>query len=564
MGPKREISRVQLWILSLIRDSKARQRAGRGFDVRFNVNRRKSTWPARLERLISVFEALSCKFQTNFHSTFKTSNGIFFTVPKDEDTLTVCGFQTAARQQSSKIKVVHSEMQRKIFLTLTVILSAMIFSITVAAQGQRFSVYLNGRQEVPANNSSGNGDCRVALGAGETQVTVQCDYRNLTSNVVGAHIHENGPVGVSGPILFDFNYTGGATGSVGPLTFNVTPAQVAALRANRWYVNIHTANSTGGEIRGQIKRANVPYDRDGDGRTDILVHRASDLTVYTLNSLEGNVTTDPFGRGNGATEFFVNNIPGDYDGDGRADHVILDIDDEGVITWVILQSRTNTLRSERWGQGATDPIQTSDYDGDGKLDIAVFRRSTGIWYIIESSTGNPRYEFWGAPSDQPCVGDYDGDGKADLCTNRAENGLRIWYIRNSSNGQMQVLHWGFGNESPFYFFTIDVDGDGKQDPLVQRGVNGQRTFFVRRSSDGSMYVLGWGNAGFPLFGDYDGDGKTDFVSRQTQAGSGVYRWWIFESATQTYRGVDFGQAGDQRPGSAQDELPVGGGIASDF
>ena len=452
-------------------------------------------------------------------------------------------------------------MQTKFFLTLTIILSAMMFSITAAAQ-QNFSVYLNGRQEVPVNNSTGNGDCRITLNAAETQVSVTCNYRNLTSGAVGAHIHDNGPVGVSGPIRFDFNYTGGTTGTIGPLTFSTTPAQIADLRSNKWYVNIHTSNFTNGEIRGQIKRANVPYDRDGDGRTDILVHRGPESTVYTLNSLEGNVTTDQFGRGGDATEAFVNNIPGDFDGDGRADHLILDIGEEGVITWVILQSGTNTLRTQRWGQVSTDPIQPSDYDGDGKLDIAVFRRPTGVWYIIESSTGNPRYEFWGAPSDQPAVGDYDGDGKADLCTNRAENGLRIWYIRNSSNGQMQVIQWGLGNESPFYFFTIDVDGDGKQDPLIQRGVNGQRTFFVRRSSDGELYRLGWGNAGFPLFGDYDGDGKTDFVSRQTLP-SGVYRWWIFESAAQTYRGVDFGQMGDQRPGEPQVELPVGGEIVSE-
>jgi hypothetical protein len=70
----------------------------------------------------------------------------------------------------------------------------------------------------------------------------------------------------------------------------------------------------------------------------------------------------------------------------------------------------------------------------------------------------------------------------------------------------------------FFFFPIDVDNDGKQDAMVQRGVNGQRVYFVRRSSDGQMYSLAWGavtSPFFPQFGDYDGDGKTDFASRQT-------------------------------------------------
>jgi hypothetical protein len=455
-------------------------------------------------------------------------------------------------------------MRRKILLTLTIIVSAMMFSITAAAQ-QKFSVSLNGRQEVPANNSSGNGNCMVTLNATETQFTVTCNYRNLTSNAVGAHIHDNGPVGVSGPIRFDFSFTGGTTGTIGPLTFNPTPGQVADLRANRWYVNIHTSNFPGGEIRGQVKRATVAYDYDGDGRTDIVVFRQSANTFFTLNSLENNITGNVFGTGSG--DVFVNNI-GDFDGDGRADQVLLQVDQEnGGVTWLIVQSGTNTLRIESWGQFSpfgTDAVTAADYDGDGKVDIAVFRRATGVWYIIESSTGNTRAEIWGTTGDLPVIGDYDGDGKADLCVIRNDSGVLIWYIRNSSNGQAQIFQWGASaTDSIFFFFPIDVDGDGKQDLMVNRIVSGQRVFFVRRSSDGQQYYLTWGAPTyFPLFGDYDGDGKTDFVARR--AFSSVFRWYIFQSSTQTERVVDFGRTGDQRVADPQGELPVGSGDVLEF
>jgi hypothetical protein len=435
-------------------------------------------------------------------------------------------------------------MQRKIFLTLTIILSAMMFSITAAAQ-QKFSVYLSGRQVVPANNSPGSGTCMVTLNATETQGTVECTYRNLSSNVVGSHIHDNGPVGVNGPIRFDFSFTGGRTGTIGPLTFNMTPAQVADLRSNKWYVDFHTSNFPDGEIRGQVKRVNLTSDYDGDGRTDLFVYRQSDRTFYTLNSLENNITASiPVGRG--FNDQLVNNL-GDFDGDGRADRVMYTLDEINNITWNILQSDTNTVRTVRWGNFSTDAFQPADYDGDGKLDVAVMRRSTGVWYIIDSSTGNSRYEYWGAPGDLPMISDFDGDSKADLAVVRNQGGLLFWYIRNSTNGQMQAFQWGVQGDSISIFFPIDIDNDGKHDAMVRRPVNGQVMHFIRRSSDGQMYSLAWGplSLNFVLYGDYDGDGKTDFVARLTiPGGNGQYRWHIFQSATQTERVVDFGQFGD--------------------
>jgi hypothetical protein len=166
---------------------------------------------------------------------------------------------------------------------LTICLSALIFSTTATAQ-QNFSVSLNGVQEVPMQATNGQGSCLVKLNSTETQFTVNCAYSGLTTPVVGAHIHDAGPVGVAGPVRFDFNYTGATSGTIGPLTFDVTPAQVADLRAKRWYVNIHTSMFTDGEIRGQVKVANTQLDIDGDGRTNIAVFRQSANTIDIIGN----------------------------------------------------------------------------------------------------------------------------------------------------------------------------------------------------------------------------------------------------------------------------------------
>jgi len=51
-----------------------------------------------------------------------------------------------------------------------------------------------------------------------------------------------------------------------------------------------------------------------------------------------------------------------------------------------------------WG-GSTDVLVPGDYDGDGKTDIAIFRPSTGVWYIRRSTDGSMFAMPWGGSTD---------------------------------------------------------------------------------------------------------------------------------------------------------------------
>ena len=425
-------------------------------------------------------------------------------------------------------------MLKKSIYYIAVLSIVLGFGDSIQAQ-QTFVANLSAAQQIPVNNSNGKAVCTVKLDQTGTRIELSCNYSNLSSGVTFVRIHGNASVGETAPTLLSLPFnnggqSGGFTGNVG-----TSSPQLIEILANKNYISFYTANFPNGEIRGQIHLANGTYnDFDGDGRTDLTVYRNSNNTFYAQSSLNGNLFARPIGQPGDSVSLTL-----DFDGDGKSDFSTARYNAN--VLWRIYNSGSETLQETLWGSSTLgDFFAAAVYDGDRRADIAVFR--AGVWYIIESSTGNYRYEYYGASGDIPAANDFDKDGKADLTVARSENGTRVWYVRRSSDNQAYAVQWGLSSDG-FFTGRTDWDGDGAADLTVIRSENGQRVFYIRRSSDSQLQIIRWGaTSDVVKLGDYDGDGKTDAAVTRAIAGNRVF--FILQSSNGAFRTETFGLQGD--------------------
>jgi hypothetical protein len=108
----------------------------------------------------------------------------------------------------------------------------------------------------PVTATSATGTATATLDGDE--LTVNGTFSNLSSDLQevsgsAAHVHQ-APVGQNGPIVFNLTVTVGADNRTGSYTGTKTlsPDEQDAFKAGEFYVNVHSVNYMGGEIRGQF------------------------------------------------------------------------------------------------------------------------------------------------------------------------------------------------------------------------------------------------------------------------------------------------------------------------
>jgi hypothetical protein len=288
----------------------------------------------------------------------------------------------------------------------------------------------------------------------------------------------------------------------------------------------------------------TPMQALGTGFADVAIGGGSltGLRCGTLYHFRA-VAVNTAGTTNGSDATFATiacPAVGDLDGDRKADFTIYR---PSTGLWYILQSSTNytTYVTLPWGL-STDVLVPGDYDGDAKTDAAVYRPSTGTWYILKSSTNyaSALIQPWGLSTDIPVPGDYDGDGKTDFGLYRPSTGT--WYVLlSSANYQTFIIQpWGLSTDIAV---PGDYDGDGKVDLAVFRPSTGV-WYILQSSSNYTTYLAqAWGlSTDIAVPGDYDGDGKVDLAVFRPSTGD----WYILKSSTNyaTYVAQPWGLSSD--------------------
>ncbi len=225
----------------------------------------------------------------------------------------------------------------------------------------------------------------------------------------------------------------------------------------------------------------------------------------------------------------LKNKVSDFDGDRRTD---LSLFRPGNGDWEIQYSSGSLTFTSNFGLTG-DIIVPGDFNGDGIIEQTIYRPSTGTWWF-KNPTGPFTAVQFGLAEDIPVAADYDADGRTDIAVWRPSTA--VWYILQSSLG-LKITKWGLSSDKPV---MGDFEGDGKADIAVWRPSNG--VWYVLQSSSSIPLYAAWGLSGDkPVSADFDGNGITDFAVYRPSNGT----WYALDpAATPSFRAFNWGIAED--------------------
>jgi hypothetical protein len=279
-----------------------------------------------------------------------------------------------------------------IFLTL------VLLTLRCEAALIELHARLDGSQAVPPISTPGAGIAVMVFDTVTKEFSWNINFDGLSSQVSSAQFQGPAGPGENGNIIFSISEISGLNSPLtGTVTLNST--QEVDLLAGLWYINIRTGLAPSGEIRGQVEMLEdsssqriIPGDLNGDGRDDLVVLTVDGQIFYTLNLLIWIKIPG-----------VLNQIAtGDLNGDLKDDLVGLAA--EGQIFYTL------DLRNWTHLPGILRQLTTGDLNSDGRDDIAGLAFDGQVYYTLDLATWN---NIEGTLS-QVTTGDLTGNGFSNL------------------------------------------------------------------------------------------------------------------------------------------------------
>ncbi|RYY18232.1 MAG: hypothetical protein EOO04_24435, partial [Chitinophagaceae bacterium] len=331
-------------------------------------------------------------------------------------------------------------------------------------------------------------------------------------------------------------------------------------------------------------------DYDGDGKTDVLFTSYTydePAAIQRLTSVQINYTRR-FSTGLGYdSSVFVSPafykrvnpnggayvIPGDFDGDGVQDYILILGNDAGTEYKMYFNSpKKGFVNKEIQELGAaanisfaslisstsSSRVQAIDFDGDGKKEILV----GNIVIVISENPGLPgnysasvlHEAAWGLITGSSPIynGDFNGDGMTDLLVRHSSVVNNNWRILYSTGKEFKSFAFQFNyipniseygeDQSTDILMVSDLNRDGRSDIWLSQDYDNNGSTASRHSlylSQGmpidpanaaaafilsvstSATSIAYDNQQPRVIGDFDGDGKQDILITQAGPSNGL-------------------------------------------
>lgn len=142
--------------------------------------------------------------------------------------------------------------------------AAVVLGATARGEGnaqklRAFHAELIAGQEVAKPSSTGFGLAFFTLHESTRTVDYAVTVNGLSGAPNAMHLHGPALPGVNASPVVTLTTPSGATSQVTGTTAPLTPQQMNALKKGLFYINVHTAGSPDGEIRGQVLLAPTTY-----------------------------------------------------------------------------------------------------------------------------------------------------------------------------------------------------------------------------------------------------------------------------------------------------------------